>query len=147
MALLADDPKDRVEQLLLITERLTALISLETARIEARQPPLEGAEADERNRLANAYRLELARIKHDPALVAGAPAPLLARLRAETEALQTLLAGHDRALSAVKAVVEGLVQSMAEEVARQRGGGGGYGAHGGVQNTSGPNPAIIDRSA
>jgi hypothetical protein len=73
MALLADDPKDRAEQLLLVTERLTALIDLETQRMDARQPPLDGAEAEEKTRLANAYRLELARIKQDRALIEGAP--------------------------------------------------------------------------
>ena len=46
MALLADDAKDRAEQLLLVSEQLTALIDLETQRIEARLPPLEGAEAE-----------------------------------------------------------------------------------------------------
>jgi len=147
MALLADDPKDRVEQLLLITERLGLLIAEETRRIGVREPPLEGSEADERNRLANAYRLELARIKQDPALIEGAPPAALADLRTRTQALQQTLAAHDVALGAVKLVVEGLVQAMAEEVVRQRGGAGAYSAHGGVHVPSGPNPAIIDRSA
>ncbi len=61
MALIADDAADRAEQLLLLTERLGHLIGEETRRIEAREPPLAGAEADEKSRLANAYRLELAR--------------------------------------------------------------------------------------
>lgn len=147
MALLADDPKDRVEQLLLITERLCELIAKETALVQARHPPLEGAEAEERNRLANAYRLELARIKQDPSLIQDAPAAMLTQLRARTEALHQALAAHDIALGAVKAVVEGLVQAMANEVVRQRGGGAGYGAQGTVQGPSGPNPAILDKSA
>ena len=73
MALLADDARDRAEQLLLITERLTAMVTEETRRIDARQSPLEGAQADEKNRLANAYRLELARIKQEPSLIQSAP--------------------------------------------------------------------------
>ena len=71
MALLADDAGDRGEQLLLITERLTALIAEDTSRIEARLPPLDGAEGEEKSRLANAYRLELASIKHDRSLIEG----------------------------------------------------------------------------
>ena len=71
MALIADDAAHRVEQLLLMTERLAALAAEDTRRIEAREPLIE-AETDEKNRLANAYRLELARIKQDHALIQAA---------------------------------------------------------------------------
>lgn len=147
MALLADDAKDRVEQILLVTERLGVLIREETRRIEAREPPLAGPEADEKNRLANAYRLELGRIGQDRRLVEGAPPALLKELRLRTGDFQTSLAAHDIALAAVKLVTEGLVQAMAEEVIRQRGGGANYGAHGGISAPSSPRPAIIDRRA
>jgi hypothetical protein len=147
MALIADDSRDRVAQLLLATERLTALIAEETRLIEARMPPLAGAAAEEKNRLANAYRLELARIKQEPALVASAPPPQLAELRRSTQALQDALAGHEIALNAVKVITEGLVQAMAEEVARQRGAAGSYGARGAMDALASPGPTILDRSA
>lgn len=146
MALLANDARDRVEQLLLVTDRLRALIAEETRRVEARQPPLDGAEAEERNRLANAYRLELARIKHEPALVAGAPPQSLALLRTRTEQLNAVLADHEAALGAIKLVTEGLVQAMADEIARQGSAAQGYGARGALS----PRPAaaaVLDRSA
>jgi len=147
MALLADDAKDRAEQLLLVTERLTALIDLETQRIDARLPPLDGAEAEEKTRLANAYRLELARIKHDRSLIEGAPASLLTQLRQATEALHEKLAAHETALNAVKVVAEGLVHAMAEEVVRQRGGDANYGAKGELVAPGGLGPAVLDRNA
>ncbi len=147
MALLADDAKDRAEQLLLITERLTTLIDAETQRIEARQPPLDGAEAEEKTRLSNAYRLELARVKDDPSLIEGAPSALLAQLRQCTLALHEKLAAHESALNAVKLVSEGLVQAMAEEVVRQRGGDAHYGAKGELVSPNGLGPAVLDRSA
>ncbi len=146
MALIAEDAADRAGQLILLTERLTILISAETARIEARAPPLD-AETDEKNRLANAYRLELARIKQDRSLLAGAPPALLAELRAKTEVLNTALAGHDIALGAVKLIAEGLVHAMAEEIARQRGGARGYGASGELDGSGGAASAVLDRSA
>ena len=146
MALIADDARDRADQLLLITERLTALVVEETRRIDAREPPLEGAQADEKNRLANAYRLELARIKQDPALIAGAPSEALTKLRRQTEVLHEALAAHDIALSAMKIVTEGLVHAMAEEVVRQRSGDANYDARGAAAR-GGPSPALIDRSA
>jgi hypothetical protein len=147
MALIADNPKDRVEQLLLITERLTALAAEETRRIDAREAPLAGAEADEKQRLANAYRLELARIKQEPALIDGAPPTLLSKLRESTVALNDVLAEHELALAAVKLVTEGLVQAMAEEVVRQRGGDAAYGAKGERVAPNGLGPAVLDRNA
>jgi len=147
MALIADNAADRAEQLLVVTERLTALVDEETRRIGARLPPLDGADADEKQRLANAYRLELARIRDDKSLIEGAPPAVLGRLRMRTAQLQNALGGHEIALNAVKVVTEGLVHAMAEEVVRQRGGGASYGAQGVLETPSGPIPAVIDRSA
>jgi hypothetical protein len=147
MALIAEGAGDRAEQLSLLTDRLTALILEDTRRIEVREPLLGGAEAEEKNRLANAYRLELARIKQDPALINTAPGPLLAALKAKTARLQQSLERHELALGAVKLVAEGLVQALAEETVRQRGGQRGYGATGGVDASNAPCPAVLDRSA
>ncbi len=147
MALIADSPADRAEQLLLATERLTALVIEETRRIDAREPPLDGALAEEKQRLANAYRLELARIKDDKSLIEPAPPALLAKLRQSTAQLQEMLAQHEIALSAVKLITEGMVHAMAEELARQQGGDAQYGAHGGLSAPSGPRPAVLDRQA
>lgn len=147
MALLADTPNERVDQMLMVTERLTALIGEETRRIGARLPPLDGADADERNRLANAYRLELARIGQDRSLIDAAAPAALARLRQRTETLQRALSDHAAALGAVKLLAEGLVQAMAEEVARQRLSASGYGAQGALAQPSGLVPTILDRSA
>lgn len=147
MALKADTAEERVEQLLLVTQRLAELVREETRRIDAREPPLDGDMADEKARLANAYRLELARIKDDRTLVAGAPGAALDALRAATVSLHETLAQHEIALNAVKIVTEGLVQAMAEEVVRQRGGAPGYGAKGVMAAPTGPSAAIIDRSA
>jgi hypothetical protein len=147
MALIADDAKDRAEQLLLITTRLTALITEETRRIEAREAPLAGADADEKTRLANAYRLELARIKQNHGLIEGAAPETLTRLRQSTVALHETLDAHELALNAVKLVSEGLVQAMAEEVVRQRGDGVNYGASGELVAPGGLGPAVLDRTA
>lgn len=147
MALIAEDAADRAEQMLLLTQRLTDLIQEETRRIDARQPPLDGGTADEKNRLANAYRLELARIKQDRELIAAAPPALLAELKAATAHMQDVLAAHETSLGAVKIIAEGLVQAMAEEVVRQRTDGRGYGAQGALDAPSGPAPAVLDRNA
>lgn len=146
MALIADDAAHRVEQLLLMTERLAALAAKDTRRIEAREPLIE-AETDEKNRLANAYRLELARIKQDHALIQAAPPALLDRLRQTTVALHKTLDAHELALNAVKVVSEGLVHAMAEEVVRQRGSGAKYAANGALATQGWPSPTVLDRNA
>lgn len=147
MALIADDATHRVEQLLLMTERLTVLAAEDTRRIQARSALLDGPEADEKNRLANAYRLELARIKQEPSLIQDAPPQMLARLRQNTVALHETLAAHELALNAVKMVSEGLVHAMAEEVVRQRGSGANYSAQGALDTRAGPSPTVLDRNA
>lgn len=147
MALIADDAADRADQLLLLTERLTGLIDEETRRIDAREPPSDWPGSDEKTRLVNAYRLELARINQDRSLLADAPPDLLARLKTETAKLHEALAAHEIALAAVKLVAEGLVQAMAEEISRQRGGAGAYGATGDMAASHGPSPVALDRTA
>ena len=147
MALIADDAAHRAEQLVLMTERLAALAAEDTRRIEARLPLLDGAEGDEKARLANAYRLELARIKQDQTLIQDAPPKLLERLRQSTVALHQTLAAHELALNAVKVVSEGLVHAMAEEVVRQRGAGANYSAQGSLDTRGAPSPTVLDRNA
>ncbi len=131
MALLAENPADRAAQLIALTDRLTGLIEQETALIEARAPLLDGALGEEKARLANVYRLEMTRIAQDRTLIREAPAQQLDGLRGATVRFRAALAAHERALIGVKAVAEGLVRAIAEEVARVRAGSRGYGASGG----------------
>jgi hypothetical protein len=126
MALHADDAADRVQQLLALTERLTGLLGQDLADMEARQPQ-SLARAEELGRLANMYRHESARVRRDPQLIAGAPAPLRAELRRATEAFETMLARHSRAIGAAKQLTEGLVRAIAEELAAGQAGPSAYG--------------------
>ncbi|MBI1188063.1 MAG: flagellar basal body protein [Alphaproteobacteria bacterium] len=147
MALIADDAADRAGQLLALTERLIAILREETALIEARKPLPNGDAAEEKARLVNAYRLEMARIKAEPALITGAAPTMHAALRRATEALNEALAAHTLALEAVKILSEGLVQAIAEEVARHTTGAGAYGADGAFAGASGPTPVALNKTA
>lgn len=141
----AKSAAERVQAVIDLTQSLAGVIREETRRVNARLP-LE-SDPEERSRLVNTYRLELARLKQDRATFAEAPPSLVAALKTQTEDLQRDLAAHETALHAVKLVTEGLVHTMAEEVARQRGAGAGYGARGKVATSQAPRPALIDRSA
>jgi hypothetical protein len=127
MALSATDASDRVEQLTILTERLTELIALEAQAFEQGRPQDAAAQLDETSRLANMYRHESARVRANPTLVASAPMALRTKLIRATEAFDAVLARQGRALEAAKTVTEGLVRAIADEVAVQRAGSSGYG--------------------
>jgi hypothetical protein len=127
MALAASDAADRVDQLIILTERLTDLIAKEAQAFEDRRPQDAAPNAEETQRLANIYRHESARVRAEPNLVFGAPLAQRQKLMRATEAFDAVLARHGRAIEAAKTVTEGLVRAIAEEVASQREQSAGYG--------------------
>lgn len=141
MAIAATDAADRVGQLIILTERLTALIAAQAAAFEQRRPHEAGAMTEEIARLANLYRHESTRVRADPELVADAPAPDRTRLVQATEAFDAVLARQGRAIEAARTVTEGLVRCIAEEVAGQRSQASVYGATG-VQSAGASATAI-----
>ena len=120
MGLNADDPAGRMEQLIALTERLTALIAEQLRAFEARRPQDAAANAEETARLANLYRHESLKLKASPSLIDGAPPELKERLVAATRAFDAVLARHGRAVEAAKTITEGLIRAIAEEVSTQR---------------------------
>ncbi len=132
MAIAASDAADRVEQLVILTERLTRLIAEQAALFEQRRPIEAAAMHEEISRLANLYRHESARVRADTRMVAAAPAEARTRLIRATEGFDAVLARQGRALEAARTVTEGLVKAIAEEVAAQRTQGSTYGS-GGLQ--------------
>ena len=127
MALAAHDAADRVDQLIILTERLTALLVEECQAFERRRPQDIAGQVEETQRLANLYRHESTRVRANPALVATAPLAQRQQLMRSTEAFDAVLARHGRALQAAKTVTEGLVRAVAEEVAGQRTSATAYG--------------------
>ena len=129
MALSATDAADRVEQLLTLTERLTERLSVEMAAFERGRPQDAVGTLEDTARLANLYRHESVRVKADPGLIKGAPAPLRHRLIEATRAFDAILVRHARAVEAARTITEGIVRTIASEVAAQRAPAAGYGAN------------------
>jgi hypothetical protein len=127
MAIAATDAQDRVEQLSLLTERLTELVALSAQAFEEGRPHKAADQMEETTRLANVYRHESARVRANPDLVAAAPLAKRTRLIRATEAFDAVLARQGRAISAARTVTEGLVKAIADEVAAQRSDATGYG--------------------
>jgi hypothetical protein len=137
----SEDAAERVEQLILLTERLTGLVADQAKSFEARRPQDAAVHVEETGRLANLYRHESARIRGNPGLIVSADRAQRLRLTRATEAFDAVLARQARAIGAMKTVTEGLVRAIAEEVASQRNKGSSYGA-GGLQTPSAAATAI-----
>jgi hypothetical protein len=115
-----------------MTRRLNALVCAEIDAIAAKR--LDGGSVgwDEKERLAHAWRLEVAHIKANPAALAGIGDQLKAQLREAASILEEKLEAHALALSAMKTVTEGLVRSIANEIASARSAPAAYGRRGSV---------------
>lgn len=127
MALSAADAADRAAQLAALTETLTARLADEAAALDAGRSADVIASVEETARLANVYRHEASRVRADPSLLAGAPEAARAALVRATEAFEAQLTRHARALEAARTVSEGLIRTIAAEVAAARPTGSGYG--------------------
>jgi hypothetical protein len=134
------ETEDRAGQLLAMTQRLVTLVGAEAQAVKAHRLNAATADWDEKERLVHTWRLEVSRIKADPGLLAGISAETRQALRDASLALESALESHTVALNASKTVTEGLVRSIAEEIASARSAPASYGRTGGF-NTPGPRQA------
>lgn len=142
MALAANDATDRVDQLIILTERLTEVVAKQCLSFEQHRPQDAAALMEEANRLANLYRHESTRVRADPGMVMAAPSEIRQQLIRATEAFDAVLARHGRAVMAAKFVTEGLVRAIAEEVASQRDSLSSYGPGARAPSSAGGATAI-----
>jgi len=134
--LAARNGAERAEALLQLTERLTSLIEQETALFRERRPEDALGLQDEKSKLANIYRTEVARARQEPQRFSGAPEGVKSLLRKATEGFHKALKENGHAVLALKTITEGVVKAIADEAARQRTAGGGYGPGAGQRATS-----------
>src|SRR5690606_2953179 len=124
--------QDRAEQLLAMTQRLISLVTSEIEALKAKRLNGASADWDEKERLAHAWRLEVSHIKANPGALAGVTEACKAGLRDAARELEQKVEAHARALEAMKTVTEGLVRSIASEIASARRAPSGYGRSGAV---------------
>jgi hypothetical protein len=122
--------EERAEQLEAMTRRLIGLVSAEAASVRAHRLSAANADWDEKERLVHTWRIEVSRIKADPSLLAGLSQARKDQLRTLSRELETTLEAHAMALAASKSVTEGLVRSIASEIASVRAAPAGYGRSG-----------------
>ena len=140
-------PEENVQRLILLTEQLAERMRLDADAFEARRPQEAAARIDETQKLANVYRYESDRVRQDPSLIASAPAALRQRLKRASEGFETALERHGKAVFALKAITEGVVKAIAEEVARTRAAAQGYGPGARMATPNGAIPIALNRTA
>lgn len=120
----------RVQHLTRLTRDLTERLSLEMAAMRAHRAHDLAQGVAETQEMANLYRRESAQVKASPSLIAPAPEADRRALIEATEAFEAVLTEHAVTVEAARQVSEGLVRTIAAEVASARAQGVGYGATG-----------------
>ena len=129
-----------------LTERLSDRLEGETRAFAERRPQDVVASLPETQDLTNQYRRESAQVKAQPGLLTAAPAIERTALIKATQRFEAVLARHALAVEAARVISEGLVRTIATEVAGARALGTGYGASG--RAAQGDGTAItLNRSA
>ena len=148
MAIDARNANDWADQMLDLTARRNALVLEEVEALKARRLSASSKDWDEKERLAHAYRHEMARIAKAPERLTGLSPERRDRLMATTQAFEQLLEDHAIALGAMRDVSEGLVRSIATEIGKAKSGPKGYGAGGALtSSTSGQNGIAVNAKA
>ncbi|MFK0299167.1 flagellar basal-body protein FlbY [Brevundimonas sp. NPDC090276] len=120
----------RARQLINLTQALTERLAVESAAFRAHRAQDVASGMAETQELANLYRRESAQAKAAPAFLTVIPADLREALIAATQSFESVLAEHASTVDAARQVSEGLVRTIAAEVAGARAQGVGYGASG-----------------
>lgn len=135
-----------LRKLAALTDRLKVRLETETAAFAARRAADVAAGLAETQELANHYRRETTHLKANKAILMAAPASERMALIRSTEAFEAALAIHGQTVEAARTISEGLVRTIAQEVAGARAMGAGYGASG--QANGGDSRAVtLNRTA
>jgi hypothetical protein len=108
----------QVEELLQLTERLTALVDRELAILKGARPAALHSNDDERATSLALYAKRCAAFKREIAPSLGADAKK--RLTAATDKLRAALKEEARLLARFRHVSEGLIKAIADEVAARQ---------------------------
>jgi hypothetical protein len=127
----------RAGYLLTLTQDLIERLSRELAAFEARRPQDVADSVVQTQELANAYRRETLQVKANPALLAGTPPTVRLALIDATRAFESLVTRHARAVEAARIISEGVVRTIAAEVAAQRTPASAYGSAGRATSADG----------
>ena len=125
----ARTPAERVEYMIIVTEKLTEILDKETSALNERRPHQITEFAREKEKLTSAYENEIGVIRQDRELILKAPEAALDELKSATHKMHQAMERHARRLDRIKGVTEGIVKAITDEVKKTAGQGLGYGAN------------------
>ncbi|MFZ1989396.1 MAG: hypothetical protein WAW96_06435 [Alphaproteobacteria bacterium] len=112
--------RERVVQLIMLTESLAQIIDQEVDLLSKRRPSSLAEYQEEKTKLAKAYASEMTTFRKDRSLTKDVPEGLLQDLKSSTAKLRTKLDKQTTVLTGLKTVSEKMVQAIANEVAKTR---------------------------
>jgi hypothetical protein len=136
---------ERIDLILDLTRRLSALVEREIALIQAHEPQRLSEHEDERSRLSLLYAREMQSLRADPEAARRAEHDRLQRLKDETKAFNETLDRHQRLIKRMRHVTEGIVKAVSDEAAKQSAPRTTYGMSGHTAPARGPAPLAINR--
>lgn len=100
--------------------RLCEILETENDLLDQNKPESFSESLSEKTRLVAIYNQQMTLIKQDPGKYKAFPKPDVDKLKQASEAFYEILDNHFRKLSTVKTVTEGIVKSVADEVAKKK---------------------------
>ncbi|MFQ5533271.1 MAG: hypothetical protein ACE5EM_00420 [Sphingomonadales bacterium] len=130
-------------RVLTLTERLTALITQESALLHERRAREITDFHAEKIRLSELYAREMETLRRNSSLIKTAPPAEMARFKQLTALFREALAENKRIVQALKSVTEGMIRSIADEVTRRNNPVNGYGGDAVLKRQGAPAPTSI----
>mgnify|MGYP003677325757 FL=1 len=100
--------------------RLCDILKEENLLLESHKPDGFKATLDEKTRLVATYNQQMSLIKSNPEAYKAFPKTDIDRLKETSEEFYAILDKHFRKLSTARTVTEGLVRSVADEIAKKK---------------------------
>lgn len=113
------DTRDRALAAASLGRRLGELVAEENELLKLRRPSELVASDEEKQRLTNAYEIEVQALKGDPTGLAALAPEILAGLRAATGYFQDQLEEHRRLVQAARVITEKLLNRVSEQAGRR----------------------------
>lgn len=137
------DADQRIEQIILLTERLTDCTERECEILHSQRPRDMAPVHEEKSKIAAAYAREIAQLRRDKALPGAAGPELTAKLKDTTARFRAALDELSRHLGRVRRISEGMIRAIADEMHSKETAPVGYSQSAAPPPPLNPKPATI----
>ncbi len=137
-----NDANQRADNLIALTRKLTDLLATETALLKEKRPSEITSINEEKSKLTAMYQRELADLKGDPRKIQALTKDRRDSLKSITADFRKATNRHMHTLQNYRTISEGIVKSVADEVAAKDVPAAGYG-----QKAMAPKPSASNTRA